>query len=39
VQPANRALVRSTDSPTEALDVIAAVGPAPAERWITPDER
>jgi predicted Rossmann-fold nucleotide-binding protein len=35
----NRALVQRARSPQAALDLVQAVPPAPAEKWITPGER
>jgi uncharacterized protein (TIGR00730 family) len=37
--PVNRAVVQRARSPRAALDIARAVPPAPAEKWITPDQR
>jgi uncharacterized protein (TIGR00730 family) len=39
LKPANRQLVQRAQSAEEALSVLAAAKPAPAEKWITAEDR
>jgi uncharacterized protein (TIGR00730 family) len=39
LKPANRRLIERCDGIEAALDHLVTAEPAPAERWITPDER
>ena len=39
LKPVNRALVQRSQSPEEALGVLASAEPALAEKWITAEDR